>query len=162
MLGCSRTVVQTLFIDNAAEQSVLAGEWNSKDPSVQRAEVIHPGMPEFEKTATLSSLMSKLGSRGSKPYGQLTQRLEWTRIGRKRCSEDFAFTAAVFLRLSPSPDVWSLCQSQLSHLSLRFTVERNGPAQFCFLLISLPTYLLPRINIFEKHCTHGDSFRDII
>lgn len=103
-----------------------------------------------------------LAAEGPSHMGQLTQRLEWTRIGRKRCSEAFAFTAAVFLRLSPSPDVWSLCQSQLSHLSLRFTVERNGPAQFCFLLISLPMYLLPRINIFEQHCTHGDSFRDII
>ena len=70
MLGCPRTAFQTLCRENAVEQSVPAGDWNSKDPSVQRAEVFYLGMLDsFEKTATLSSLMSELGSRGSKPYG---------------------------------------------------------------------------------------------
>jgi len=114
------------------------------------------------KRLPLSALSClNLAAEGPSHMGQLVQRGErhqdWPeKMLRSLCVHSCSFP-------SPSPFIRRLvtlvgpsCRTCLSDLLGREMGLHN------FLLISLPMYLLLRIHIFEQHCTHGDSFRDII
>ena len=89
---------------------------------MQRAEVIHLGIPEsFEKTATHSSPLSQLGSRGSKPYGTTHAGVRMTpelaaRDALKPLYSQLQFSVAFALYQTAGHSVSSSCQTCLSDL----------------------------------------------
>lgn len=110
--------------------------------------MIHPGRPSsFEKTVTPSSLTSKVGSRGSMPYGATHTAIRMTteltiRDAVKPLHSQLHLSIVLALQPMVGHSV-----SPSYHPCLTFARERNGSAQLHFLLNSLQIYLLLRVSI---------------
>lgn len=111
------------------EQHVSVGAWISKEASVRkRAEAIHPAC-----LRPLKRLPPRLANvwtwqQRFKPHGATCTGSEWHQNWPKRMAWRLTFTCEVFHGLCSSSGVWSLSQSQLPYLPLRFIREGNRPS----------------------------------